>query len=167
MRRSLVLVSLLASVFLAGCSTLGVVQLSSDTYMLSRVEGKEGNGDVAALRAAVVKDANDFAARKGKVAIPLSTYTSPAAPGHLASVEYQFKLLAKDDPEAKAATLTPAAEAAERTETFPGNPGIMGEAPKPPDLYAELIKLDDLRKKGIITDAEFESEKKKLLNRSR
>jgi len=32
-----------------------------------------------------------------------------------------------------------------------------------PDLYTELMKLDDLRKKGILTDAEFEQEKKELL----
>jgi hypothetical protein len=30
-------------------------------------------------------------------------------------------------------------------------------------VYAELVKLDDLRKKGIITEAEFEAQKKKLL----
>jgi hypothetical protein len=34
------------------------------------------------------------------------------------------------------------------------------------DLYTELTKLDDLRKKGIITDEEFEIEKAKVLNRS-
>lgn len=32
------------------------------------------------------------------------------------------------------------------------------------DVYSELIKLDDLRKKGILTDAEFEAEKRKLLS---
>ena len=31
------------------------------------------------------------------------------------------------------------------------------------DVYSELIKLDDLRKRGILTDAEFEVQKKKLL----
>ena len=34
-----------------------------------------------------------------------------------------------------------------------------------PDVYAELIKLDDLRKRGIITEAEFEQQKQKLLSR--
>jgi len=31
-------------------------------------------------------------------------------------------------------------------------------------VYAYLIKLDDLRKKGIITDAEFDAQKRKLLS---
>lgn len=38
--------------------------------------------------------------------------------------------------------------------------------PDSPDIYTELTKLDDLRKKGIITDEEFEAEKAKILNRS-
>ena len=31
------------------------------------------------------------------------------------------------------------------------------------DIYSQLVKLDDLRKKGILTDEEFEAQKKKLL----
>ena len=34
------------------------------------------------------------------------------------------------------------------------------------DLYQELLKLDDLRQKGILTDAEFDAQKKKLLERN-
>ena len=31
------------------------------------------------------------------------------------------------------------------------------------DIYAELLKLDDLKKKGILSDTEFETQRKKLL----
>ena len=31
------------------------------------------------------------------------------------------------------------------------------------DLHAELIKIEDLRQKGILTDDEFKDEKRKLL----
>ena len=41
---------------------------------------------------------------------------------------------------------------------------IKDESIKSKDVYSELIKLDDLRKKGIINDADFEAQKKKLLN---
>lgn len=34
----------------------------------------------------------------------------------------------------------------------------------PKDMYAELLKLDELLKKGILTQAEFDAEKKKMLN---
>ncbi len=32
------------------------------------------------------------------------------------------------------------------------------------DLYSQLLRYDDLRKRGIITDAEFDQIKKSLLN---
>lgn len=44
--------------------------------------------------------------------------------------------------------------------------GASGEAqlPGPPkDLHDELLKLDSLRQKGLLTDAEFEARKRKLL----
>ncbi len=31
------------------------------------------------------------------------------------------------------------------------------------DINPELVKLDDLRKRGILTDTEFDAQKKKLL----
>jgi len=41
---------------------------------------------------------------------------------------------------------------------------IQQEPDDKPDLYTELMKLDDLRDKGILTDEEFETQKKKLLD---
>ena len=45
--------------------------------------------------------------------------------------------------------------------------GISGQAQMTPekfkDMYAMLLKLDELKKKEIITDAEFQLQKKKLL----
>ena len=39
-----------------------------------------------------------------------------------------------------------------------------GESAPKIDLYKELLQLDDLRQRGILTDAEFQAEKKKLLS---
>ena len=41
-----------------------------------------------------------------------------------------------------------------------------GDQPMTPDMYAELTKLDDLRQKGILTDAEFDVQKKKILSQA-
>ena len=45
--------------------------------------------------------------------------------------------------------------------------GISGQAQMTPekfkDMYGMLLKLDELKKKEIITDAEFQLQKKKLL----
>jgi len=35
-----------------------------------------------------------------------------------------------------------------------------------PDVHGELLKLDDLRQKGILTDAEFDEQKKKILSKA-
>ena len=55
----------------------------------------------------------------------------------------------------------------EKTEKISADVRTKDETDKKPDLYTELTKLDDLRKKGLITDAEFESEKQKLLSRAK
>ena len=36
-----------------------------------------------------------------------------------------------------------------------------------PDMYTELLKLDDLRKRGLITDVEFQEQRNKLLGNQR
>jgi hypothetical protein len=43
----------------------------------------------------------------------------------------------------------------------------VSERPVTGDLYTELIKLDELRKRGILTEEEFQAEKKKVLSRSK
>ena len=49
----------------------------------------------------------------------------------------------------------------------PAPPVAASEKPAAGDLYTELIKLDDLRKRGILTEEEFQAEKKKVLSRSK
>lgn len=45
----------------------------------------------------------------------------------------------------------------------PVPPSIEGARPQI-DIHAELLKIDDLRQKGIISDAEFEAQKKMILD---
>jgi hypothetical protein len=89
---------LLAVTMLAvtACANPGIVQLSPDTYMLSRVDKGGVFGNAAAMKASVIQQANDFAASKGKVAIPISTHEEPVRIGQFASFDYQFKLVAPD-----------------------------------------------------------------------
>jgi hypothetical protein len=164
MRRSLAVV-LFAT--LTGCANPGIVQISPDTYMLSREDHAGIFGSLAKLKAGVIADANSFAAKQGKVAIPISSKENPvgSGPAQWASFEYQFRVVDKTDPEAQRTSLVPRADVViERTDKVSADIKTEDTTPKSKDMYAELMKLDDLRKKGIITDAEFESQKAKLLN---
>jgi hypothetical protein len=50
-----------------------------------------------------------------------------------------------------------------RTEATPPAPLAPPIAPTK-DFYTEILKLDELRKRGLLTDAEFDAQKKKLLD---
>jgi len=154
----------------AGCSSPGVVQLSPDTYMIT----KEDHGGIFAfnrgrLKTDTIREANTFAESKGKIAIPISTKEHPVGVlGDWASVEYQFKVVDKNDPEAVRTALGPRADVViEKTEKISADIHTRDDTQKKSDMYTEIMKLDDLRKKGLITDAEFESQKQKLLSASR
>lgn len=146
------------------CANPGIVKLSPDTYMLSRTDKGGIFGNASAMKADVIREANEFAAKQHKVAIPLSLNESPMIVGHsFASVEYQFRVVDESDPEAGRVNLVPrpnvVIEKTERTTV-----DVKTKDDRQTDVYTELIKLDDLRKRGILSDAEFETQKKKLLN---
>jgi hypothetical protein len=84
-----------------GCvSNPGVVELSPDTYLISKTDKAGAFGNPSALKAQTIDEANAFARSKGKIAIPISTHESPMGIGHFASFDYQFKLIDSGSPEA-------------------------------------------------------------------
>ena len=152
---------------LSGCFASNMVQLSPDTHMV-RVEDRGGifafnRGN---LKPEAIRRANDFAASQGKVAIPIAMDSHPVGVlGDWAAVEYQFRVVSKDDPEAQRTSLTPRADVVvESTSKISADITTKEQSEKTKDVYTELIKLDDLKKKGIISELEFETQKKKLLN---
>lgn len=151
---------------LSGCANPGIVKLSPDTYMLSR----EAHGGIfasaSALKAGVINDANAFAESQGKVAVPLSSNEKPMGngPAQWASFEYQFRVVDKNDPEVRRTSLVPRANVViEKNEKVTVDVTTRDQTDRSKDVYAELIKLDDLHKRGILTQAEFEAQKRKLL----
>ncbi len=121
------------------------------------------------LKVATIQEANTFAASLGKVAIPVFLQEKPAGgPGQWPTVEYQFRVVEKDDPEVKRTALLPRADVVvESNQKVTADIKVKETSEKPSDLYAELLKLDDLRKRGILTEEEFQSQKKKLLEGSK
>ncbi len=150
---------------LPGCaSNPGVVQLSPDTYLISKTDKAGILGNASAMKAKAINEANEFARSKGKVLIPISTHESPLGIGRLASFDYQFKLVDADSLEARATPLIQRADVVvQKDEKSTVQVETKDASSKQPDMYAQLIKLDDLHKRGILTDAEFEAAKAKVL----
>ena len=142
-----------------------VVRIAPDTYQISRTDHRGIFGDAGRMKTAVINLAREFAESKRKIAVVLSINEVPMAPFRFASIEYRFLVVDKTDADADA-----------RRVPLTKEPNIVAtqnakievnqtESEQKPDVYAELIKLDDLRKRGVITEAEFEQQKQKILSR--
>lgn len=151
---------------LAACATAEVVPMGTDTYMISQTSAGGIFTNMGTLKTEVIQRANAFAESKGKVAIPVAAHETPPAPGRMPNYEYQFRLVDRNDPRAAGGGLikTPdmVIENRNQAPAVVVNPPTK-ESAQSKDVYAELIKLDDLRKRGILTDSEFEAQKRKLL----
>jgi hypothetical protein len=138
--------------------------MGRDTYLISQTSAGGAFKSMSSLKAEVMMRANEFAESKGKVAIPIAGKESPSYPGHMPNFEYQFRLVDANDPLASGSALPAQADVViEKRETNSTDIRIKDQSEKSKDIYAELFKLDDLRKKGIITEEEFEAQKKKVL----
>jgi hypothetical protein len=96
-----------------------------------------------ALRSDMAKDAASGAAVGAVVAVPIPII-GPMAGAAIGAGVGIYKNLTK-----KGATASPSYVPESKTQI---------------DVYGELLKLDDLRQKNIISEAEFEVQKKKVLD---
>ena len=153
---------ILAALVVAACTSAGIVELSPDTYRLSRVDGGGIYANAAAMKASVISEADAFAASRGKIAVPIATHEE-ALRGRLSTIDYEFRLVPPGDP-----ALTPR-DPALPTQLATGETVGKGDirpaatSVSKPDYYTELIRLDDLRKRGILTEDEFQTLKAKIL----
>ena len=134
-----------------------IVQLSPDTYMISKEDHGGIFGNASNMKTKIIKQANAFAAKQGKVAIPLASNERPMGngPAQWASFEYQFRVVDPNDPEARRTSLAPIPDTVVAVQIAP-NPAPAAPAAPPATLPA-------LRKRGLISDAEFEAQKRKVL----
>ena len=154
-----------ASLALVACAAAEIVPMGTDTYMISQTSAGGMFTNMGTLKSEVIQRANAFAEGKGKVAVPVAAKETPPAPGRMPNYEYQFRLVSKNDPRAAGGGLVKTPDiVVENCGQAPNVVVNTGSDPsKTKELYSELLKLDDLRKRGIITEAEFEAQKKKLL----
>ena len=130
-----------ALVLLVLCSSFAmadVVQISDDTFVIRRSDKAGIFGNTAKMRDKVLREADEFAAERGKIAETVTLSETRKGFMRFAKIEYTFRLVDAE----------PTKKAEEKSI----------------DLYTELKKLAELRDDGIITDEEFEAEKKELLD---
>jgi Short C-terminal domain len=144
---------------LSGCANPGIVKISDNTYMLSKEDHAGMFGNAAKLQADVIAQANAFAESQGKVAVGVNTQSIPAGPGRFAEFSYEFRVVDKDDPIARNAMLVGRPDVVVQNQQTP----TAGGAVQQQDTYTQLLRLKDLLDKGVITQDEFDAQKKKIL----
>ena len=104
-----------------------------------------------------MQEATEFCAKDGKKPKIISVKADKSLYfiGDFAQATLTFKALDIGDPELAA-----------QQQTVLGQLAVPA-SPATEQLYSDLIRLDELHKKGILTDSEFETEKKKVLKHSK
>lgn len=157
----LVLCLSVVGLLLSGCVSSDVISAGPDTYMVSA----SGAGfATAGVREKVYKKANDFCAARGLVMVPVSFKARPGELGrNPPSADLVFRALKPGDPAIGRPELLETDESIAVTQNVRVAVKDETQKEKQSDLYTELMKLDDLKKRGILSEAEFEQAKQKLL----
>ena len=139
-----------------------IVSLGHDTYALTRWANNGFTRNTEKLKTQALEDAAAYCAKLHKELKVISTTASrPVIPATgFANAKVVFKALDANDPELRGQASAAAAAATP--------PAVENPAPRTATdvLYNDLMKLDDLRKRGVLTDEEFQAQKKKLLEKS-
>ncbi len=140
----------------ASAATVSRITATDDgTYKVTATAGHMFTRNTDKLAAEATKAATEFCKKEGKQlkVLSLEEDKSLLVYGSFSSVTLTFKALKPGDPELAPASIPVAA------------PAPASEPMTSDKLAGELTKLDDLRKKGLLTDEEFQTLKEKLLNR--
>lgn len=142
----------------AGAADVSPVRpLGNGTYSITVSSRNLFSRNIEALKVQALQEATKFCAKDGKKPkiISVNADKSLILVGDFSQATLTFKALDIGDP-----------ELASEQPMIAGRLAVPA-TPATEQLYSDLIRLDDLHKKGILTDAEFETEKKKILSRSK
>ena len=151
-------------VLLSGCaSNSGVVPIGKDTFMVSRqaATGFSGSGT---LKAEAFQEASIYCSGLGKTLQVISTHEAspPYILANFPKAEIQFMCLSNEDAELSRPKLKKVADSIIEIKSEVMSKNI---TPVSVNIYEDLLKLDHLRKENIITEAEFNEQKKILLSK--
>lgn len=151
-----------AIVFLTGCVSSGVVPMGQDTFMITK-QSSTGFHSASSVKADIYKEGSAYCASQGKEIQPVNDQGVDGVPGRsFANAEIQFRCLSKGDAELGRPTMKPIANIRiENDIREKKDISVQGSG----DMYTELKKLKDLLDANIITQAEFDTQKKKILEK--
>lgn len=140
-----------------------IVPLGHDTYALTRWASNGFTRNTEKLKAQALEDAAAYCAKLHKELKVVSTAANrPAVPlTGFASAKVVFKALDASDPELRAPVPAPALVAAPPAVAENATPRTETDV-----LYKDLTELDDLRKRGLLTEEEFQAKRRKLVEKS-
>jgi hypothetical protein len=155
----IVIISAVTSLLIYGCASTGVITMSQDSYFIGKKDGSPGIGVSLSNKAEVYQEAATFCNKKSLEVFTLRETVTPAAPGRLGSTELHFKCVQPGG------TARPLAKDADKVINVNSNVNVRSMDSNSKDMYTELKKLKDLKDSGIITQKEFDIEKKEILLR--
>lgn len=137
---------LATAIGIAGCAPAPFVKNDDGTYTISQKSAGGIYKSVSDIKMEVMVRVNEFAESQNSVAVPVAEKGRPAnlTPGRMPMYTYTFRLVPKGIGKATSG-------------------GASGAPPSDDAVYQKLLQLEDLRARGILTQAEFEAEKAKIL----
>jgi len=139
-----------------------IVSLGHDTFALTRWAGNGFSRNTEKLKAQALEDAAAYCAGLHKELKVINTTTAKTVPlMGFAHAKVVFKALDANDPELHASV--PASAPGEVAAPV----AIENPAPRSETnaLYRDLLELDDLRKRGLLTEEEFQAKRKRLVDK--
>jgi hypothetical protein len=166
MKRILLQVSCILIV--TGCASSGVVPIGKDTFMISD-RGHSGMTSAGSLKAGIYREGMAYCASEGKEFQPIHEQWVECVPNtfHWASAEIQFRCLNKNDPELSRPTMKPEANIRIESDVREKKDIQIKDSSNKNtgDMYTELKKLKELLDSNVITQDEFNAQKKIILDK--
>jgi hypothetical protein len=117
---------------------------------------------LSTVKLEAIKEAQEFAAKQGKVAVPLAMNGTARGEGSAwPTAEYQFRVVDKTDSEAGRAFLSSAPQVIVNVDSQPSTHLQPVEAVPPSQRLAELQKMFDAK---LITPEEFAMKRKAIID---
>lgn len=157
-----------SSLLLISCSSTGVQPVGKNSFIVSK-QTATGYQTAVGITADVIQEATEYCAASDKYPVIHNVRSRDGVPGQsYATVNLTFGCYDQDDPVYIAANPEPSADVVVEDNKDIKITIDTDERPDTSDdLYDELLKLEDLRQRGILTDEEFAAQKRELLERKR